>query len=694
MAPNSSFFNVVLSGLVVLGTGAIILNVLSVASHTGTAHYSVTGGEIGDHFDLSVSGTDEKRRSGVDGNNGDDDNELNAVEDDFAEEGQDEGDEGDEYYIHNDILELAHGKCTEFGGVQDDVGGRFCCPTACRCVGSVCPLALGPDADVLRSRPCGICGPDMSVDASMCCIDRREPWGSTKPRICTMKSGQIVGAPCILTKSSAVNVSLLSSLKSNNKFGNDITSTLRVSTSKPRQSHVTQSTTTLSQKQNTGRGMNKGMGKDARPAGSPWRRAKAEADQKIADAEGVHGDSMRSRPQNDIKRLTAWLEKEASKPEAAQNSEKIEKTKAELEVAKIKLVATEAQERAVAADVARRERIKAAFKGPEVVWGGMFEPLPELHVTYESCAASLAGRAKAKSLQRPLWIHFPKCGTTFATTMYNYLCTAEKMPQISPTTGINCTYCGEVGKHSHGDLQWDPKTWPILPFEQQPRCDFAVEFDHRNVFSNHFPLPLDAERTEGVGPVALFRDPRKRLVSAWNNNKHSYGCSGKMRKRLEAEAQNLSSFVAFPGIIECQTKMLVGKTCANDVKVTDAMADEAKRRLTKKMAFVGLTEMFNASVCLFHHMFGGTPKEFQFQPVGLERNSDFLFLHYHRSRKYQAMPGGGDRVHKDSWMEIETSVDKRDWDLYREVVKIFASRLQEYGLMKKQEPDVSRFNLS
>lgn len=373
-----------------------------------------------------------------------------------------------------------------------------------------------------------------------------------------------------------------------------------------------------------------------------------------------------------------------NQPPSAEMNAKLGKAQEDLRVAKEKLAAVVQHENKLATDNERRLREHANFSGPEPVWAGLFEPVPQLSVTWESCLASLEKKAAPKSLQRPLWIHFPKAGTTFATTMYSYLCTSTPTPQISPK-GINCTYCGVQGKTAHGGLQWDPKSYPILPFEQEPYCDWDVEFDHNNVFSNHFPLPGMESKISSLSPIALFRDPRKRLVSAWNNNKHSYGISGMERKRLEKEAQTLKEFIAFRGIPSCQTKMLTGKTCGNgDAKVTSATVVEAKHRLADKMAFVGLTEMFNASVCLFHHMYGGLPKEYQFQPVGLERSSDFLFNHYHRSRKYLPLPGGGERVHSDSWKEVPVGADKYDWEIYVEVVKTFAQRLQNHGLMGRQ----------
>ena len=68
--------------------------------------------------------------------------------------------------------------------------------------------------------------------------------------------------------------------------------------------------------------------------------------------------------------------------------------------------------------------------------------------------------------------------------------------------------------------------------------------------------------------VALFRDPRRRLVSAWNDQKHSYGLgsyytngrgSDEERAAMLSSAKTIEEFAEWPGIRSCQTKMLVGE---------------------------------------------------------------------------------------------------------------------------------------
>ena len=57
--------------------------------------------------------------------------------------------------------------------------------------------------------------------------------------------------------------------------------------------------------------------------------------------------------------------------------------------------------------------------------------------------------------------------------------------------------------------------------------------------------------------------------------------------------------------------MLIGAYCARDRNITVNAFDEAKRRL-QNFGFVGLTDNYNASVCLLCRMYGVAPRPFMF----------------------------------------------------------------------------------
>ncbi len=141
-----------------------------------------------------------------------------------------------------------------------------------------------------------------------------------------------------------------------------------------------------------------------------------------------------------------------------------------------------------------------------------------------------------------------------------------------------------------------------------------------------------------------------KLTRAWNDNNNAGAGRGPRRIAPEACA-------ALPGWRGCQTKMLLGLPCAaplaGDGDESHAKASatatgaggpgagakrgakraakvpvpvapltfntshvaEAVRRIEHDLAFVGLTERFDESVCLFHARFGGHPVPAQFVNV-------------------------------------------------------------------------------
>ena len=77
---------------------------------------------------------------------------------------------------------------------------------------------------------------------------------------------------------------------------------------------------------------------------------------------------------------------------------------------------------------------------------------------------------------------------------------------------------------------------------------------------------------------------------------------------------------------------------------------------------------------------GGTPKPYEFQTVGRERSSKFLFHNYSGTKKYKPLPGGGERVPPEAFLSVVEANDPMDFDLFRYGREPFIERLKEYGL--------------
>lgn len=205
----------------------------------------------------------------------------------------------------------------------------------------------------------------------------------------------------------------------------------------------------------------------------------------------------------------------------------------------------------------------------------------------DSCI--ITSEDSARRIKHPLWLHFPKCGSSFGSVLHSYGCTQGQLPGLSEEDTKQCI-CSDKGK-------WDPSLRPTINWDSQ-FCHPGVDL-RAGLMLNHFTYKK--EDTPNI--VAMFRDPRRRLVSAYNDQKHCYGLSGKLFPGLKA-ITTLRDFVKYPGIAGCMTKMVLGHYCAADMELTQADLAEAKRIL-HGMAFVGITELWSESICLFTTMFGG-----------------------------------------------------------------------------------------
>mmetsp|Transcript_29021 Transcript_29021/g.100194 ORF Transcript_29021/g.100194 Transcript_29021/m.100194 type:complete len:426 (-) Transcript_29021:253-1530(-) len=240
--------------------------------------------------------------------------------------------------------------------------------------------------------------------------------------------------------------------------------------------------------------------------------------------------------------------------------------------------------------------------------------------------------------RRLRWLHFPKCGSAAATTFNRYGCPATRRPDLS------------LGAHMPSDLR------PIFGVPDNSRllvnthtlatiAQASCTRDHRfdaprgadvnlegtlNRWAVHKPL---SETADDATVFALFRAPAQRALSAFHFGRHVWGgeMSGGTQfvdwRIFATETSTALDFVALPGINGCYVKMLSGCPCATRPQYVDragvaeqyphiaacisewktfddAAAEKAARRVAR-LAFVGLQEAFNASVCLFHHNFGG-----------------------------------------------------------------------------------------
>jgi len=236
-----------------------------------------------------------------------------------------------------------------------------------------------------------------------------------------------------------------------------------------------------------------------------------------------------------------------------------------------------------------------------------------------------------------VWLHIPKCGTSFLNTLYHYAC-AGIPPSASVGTNVD-------PEHQEEDLT---VTYPMARHCPDGFIRFGI------FVRGHDPL-YDNTKIENV--VAMFREPFDRLVSGFNYNRHMDGKSGKEMKMIEnavkgkSRETQLEIYIRLGDLLGCQTKMVVGHRCATNYTLTQADLEKAKQRVDR-MKFVGITNQWTRSICLFHRMLGGQiyDVEFQNQRAG----------HYNRE-------------------EFHRVKDIFDDELFRHVNKLVNRRFVEYG---------------
>lgn len=326
---------------------------------------------------------------------------------------------------------------------------------------------------------------------------------------------------------------------------------------------------------------------------------------------------------------------------------------------------------------------KAALAGGGGSNAAAAPDLDSLTVTYESCIARLGSKPRPKTLKKLLWLHLPKCGTSLGTVVHGYLCQPEKSPLKNPHFGKGlgkreCDYCSFDQMNRQGTPFWDGKIRLLLP--QNPEVDMYCDWNvtYRGWFFGHNPLKPGTFGRDGPEVVTLFRDPRRRAVSAWNHNKHTHHLGTKdaeskfpkSRELLEKETQNVKDFARHKHVRACQTKMVVGGQCGMYHEIDADLFKQAKANV-EKMAFVGLTDYYNASVCLFHEMLGGEPQPYMFMNA---RPADA----HKKTWKPRKLPGGGMQERPSAWETLSELDDPMDYELFVHAKKIFVERLRKY----------------
>lgn len=259
--------------------------------------------------------------------------------------------------------------------------------------------------------------------------------------------------------------------------------------------------------------------------------------------------------------------------------------------------------------------------------------------------------------KRLRWLHIPKTGTSFISTLWSYSCsTRERYIDLN----VNSHVCSNRTAYSMYDFAlmrrypWEMYGAPnFIPYDDSSSSSALPNGKDVSLGlvggTQHGPLSpnlndkrfLQSDRykklikerqlmrygselmTHNITVAAFFRQPEERIISAYKDSCHANGFTGpvfadflkKVRGSKNGQckignrtyANPVQCFANYPGIAGCMSRMLTGQKCADSVFHEAGLENvaDAVDIILNHLEFVGLTEDWNESICQFHRLFSG-----------------------------------------------------------------------------------------
>jgi len=238
------------------------------------------------------------------------------------------------------------------------------------------------------------------------------------------------------------------------------------------------------------------------------------------------------------------------------------------------------------------------------------------------------------------WLHVPKAGSSLGNTIIHTSGLSLNLPMncvINSTTF--CPDCDDFNGGMLGNFKsvYHPENAPTL-FKWGNHQGVGTGFD---------------EHYKGHG-VMMIRQPEQRLISSWNHDLHDFvwGSDYPVPTTVLEYAQTVQG---------CTVRMLTrdggDEVCGAMPVPTLNEMNEAKRRMDS-FIFVGITDQWDLSVCLWRAMFGGpcSGSDFANSRVGVSNSSEY------------------------STASLEGWTDEYDGPLYNHALELFDATLNQYHI--------------
>mmetsp|Transcript_19508 Transcript_19508/g.33518 ORF Transcript_19508/g.33518 Transcript_19508/m.33518 type:complete len:411 (+) Transcript_19508:39-1271(+) len=265
------------------------------------------------------------------------------------------------------------------------------------------------------------------------------------------------------------------------------------------------------------------------------------------------------------------------------------------------------------------------------------------------------------------WLHIPKTGSSFVNVLIQFACANFPAEEPLSTGGVN--HFNEYTSNSEYECSQEYAGIPFLAED-----------------SFHQPV-TDAVYQQNKGKLmGMLREPKSHRVSYAKHKfmKH-YGSEGWKEyisiNGLPKDDKTFKTMLGFNRGFE--TSFLAGPRHAfrykDDEEEQREILDEAKHRLTEGFQYIGITNRYPESVCLFYSKFAkpgddtGTDKSCKpvvFKPVNTAAGCD------------------GERVAEFNftdadWEYFEDYDDEIDREVYNHALELFEADLVRYGVTRE-----------
>ena len=250
------------------------------------------------------------------------------------------------------------------------------------------------------------------------------------------------------------------------------------------------------------------------------------------------------------------------------------------------------------------------------------------------------------------WLHIPKTGSSFINVLLRHACRNVPPKFHLPYVDWYGRTVDRNGNEWQCDSQFSKLPYLIDPLGNQPMF-------HLKLFKRVY------DRFKG-NLVGMLREPKEHFVSLVNHKFHE-------------QVDNITIFDFGRGF---QTSYLVGHgyfvaTGNEDVGIQhQALIDLAKKRLDEGFQFLGITNRYEESVCLFHLKF----------ETGRCDESEFLAINTAilRSDENGGVDKDGHVWTPEELRQLEDYVDPIDGPVYEYAESLFEAELQKFGVTEEK----------